>query len=48
MTTSDTNALGAGDSETDRFTIAASDGAEAAVIITVNGADDKSTIGGAF
>ena len=44
----DTNALGAGDSETDRFTIAASDGAEAAVIITVNGADDKSTIGGAL
>ena len=41
-----TDALVAGARETDQFTLAASDGAEAKVTITVIGADDSSTIGG--
>ena len=41
-----TQGLDAGDSETDSFTIAATDGTTATVVITVTGAAETSTIGG--
>ena len=42
----DTNALADGVEKTDSFTIAASDGSTASVVITITGADDQATIGG--
>ena len=44
----DTNALAAGTIVEDEFTITTSDGVNAKVTITITGADDSSTIGGAL
>ena len=44
----DTNALAAGATMEDEFTITTSDGVNAKVTITITGADDSSTIGGAL
>ena len=41
-----TNALGAGQTGTDRFTVTAADGGSVTVTITVTGADDAAVIGG--
>ena len=47
-TDDDTNALEAGATMEDEFTITTSDGVNAKVTITITGADDSSTIGGAL
>ena len=47
-TDEDTNALAAGATVMDEFTITTSDGVNAKVTITITGADDSSTIGGAL
>ena len=47
-TDEDTNALAAGATVMDEFTITTTDGVTKKVIITVTGADDSSTIGGAL
>ena len=45
-TDSDTDALAAGETGTDTFTVASVDGTEAQVVVTVTGADDAAVIGG--
>ena len=45
-TDEDTDALGAGEKETDTFAVASADGTTAQVMVTVTGADDEAVIGG--
>ena len=45
-TDEDTDALGAGEKETDTFAVASADGTTAQVMVTVTGADDAAVIGG--
>ena len=42
----DTDALGAGETETDTFEVVSADGTTAQVMVTVTGADDEAVIGG--